>query len=169
FRILLEEPEPSLNIALERLNSLLYKNIQGRLEDTRNMTLSLLRHENGHIDICGQHEKVILVRHDGTLEIHDTANLGIYVGLMEDISYTINLLSLTLNKGDQILLFTDGATEAENASKEQFSEKRLATAFKKYAHQSTQEIVESLKAEILAWQGDVPLMDDITLVVVRRT
>lgn len=168
FRILLEDPEPSLKTALERLNSLLYKNIQGRLQDTRNMTLAFLRHQNGKVDLCGQHEKVIVMRKLNAIEIYDTKDLGIYVGLMEDISYTLHTLSIELEHGDQLLLYTDGATEAENNTGEQFSEMRLAQSFKKHAAKPVQEIVESIKKEIIQWQGEVPLLDDITLLAVRR-
>ena len=168
FRILLEEPEPKLEHALAQLNALLYKNIQGRLQDTRNMTLCLLRHEKGRVDICGQHEKVILIRKSGTLEIHDTRDLGIYVGLLEDISHTINSMTLQIESGDQILLFTDGATEAENPAGEQYSEVRLAETFLKNREKPVQDIVTAIKADIIKWQAGVPLYDDITLLVLRR-
>lgn len=172
FRILLEDPEPSLPDALNKLNSLLYKNVQVRLLDSRNMTLSLFRHERGRLTVCGQHEKVIVARAGGMLEFLDTADLGLYVGLVEDISATVNTLDIQLDTGDTVLLYTDGATEAEDPKGEQYGESRLGKALMRAlaASPSTpDQILQTVKKDIFTWMAGGDLQDDITMVVFRKT
>jgi serine phosphatase RsbU (regulator of sigma subunit) len=71
----------------------------------------LLDYEMGQLALSGQHEEVIVVRADGSLEQIDMIDLGFPIAL-EDISPIINQAKISLGRGDMVVLHTDGITEA---------------------------------------------------------
>ena len=73
-----------------------------------------------------------------------------------------------LNVGDTLLLYTDGASEAENEQGAPFSEDRLARVVSQHRELSAAHTIEALHAEIEAFRADRSNRDDVTLVVVRR-
>ena len=56
----------------EVLNRVIYDNAR-RMNCDRNLTLSLLQYRDKVVTISGQHEEVLVVRENGTLERHDLA------------------------------------------------------------------------------------------------
>ena len=71
---------------------------------------------------------------------------------------------VALERGDRLLLFTDGLTEARNGAGEEFGERRLVDLM--VAHRDLEP--ERLKDEILEAVGRFgsgSLLDDATLVV----
>lgn len=48
---------------------------------------------------------------------------GLPLGILEDYQY--QTISFALSRGDMLLLFTDGVTEARNSDEEQYGETRL--------------------------------------------
>jgi catechol 2,3-dioxygenase-like lactoylglutathione lyase family enzyme len=66
--------------------------------------------------------------------------------------------------GDTLLLYTDGATEAFNDADEEFREKRLIEALRRYRGRSSQTVIASLVDEIHQFSPREQ-QDDITLIV----
>jgi serine phosphatase RsbU (regulator of sigma subunit) len=99
---------------------------------------------------CG-HVTPFLVR-GGTLARTQPQNPP--VGLLEDVSYTTETYDLA--PGDRLVVFTDGITEAQNASGEFFGDDRLQEAV---ATNSFDEIF----ARMQAFCRDTPLNDDCTV------
>lgn len=89
------------------------------------------------------------------------------LGLVEDNS--LGLGRVTLEEGDILLLYTDGVTEATNASRESFGTQRLAWALVQNAERTSRELVGAIRQELYAFAGGAEMSDDVTLVVgVRR-
>lgn len=170
IRTCLEDAKVELGASLAHVNSVIYKNVQLRMGDGRNLTLALLHHKEGRVRISGQHETIILLRKDsGEAEQIDTSDLGICVGMIDDISPMIAETSFELRPGDMMLLYTDGATEAENPSAEQFTVERLMESLVKARDLSGKEIMDRLFADIKDWISTAPMYDDITLMLVRKS
>ncbi|XXX76366.1 PP2C family protein-serine/threonine phosphatase [Sorangium sp. So ce134] len=72
-----------------------------------------------------------------------------------------------LEGGDALLWFTDGVTECENASNEQFTEKRLRALFQSVATYAPEEARDAIVAAVTRFRGERSLDDDMTLVVAR--
>ncbi|WP_032908326.1 SpoIIE family protein phosphatase, partial [Mesorhizobium sp. LNHC252B00] len=70
--------------------------------------------EDERVTLSGQHEDVLVVRADGNVERIDTMDLGLPVGLENDISKFIATRDIVFGSGDVIVLHTDGVTEAED-------------------------------------------------------
>ncbi len=170
IRSLLDGGHIKLQDALNQINMILYRNIQDRMNDRRNLTLSLLHYEEGKVRITGQHESVVLLRRDAQHAIQiDTLDLGMYVGLTNDsFEDFVEETSFDFNKGDIMLLYTDGATEAENEKQQLFGIDRMMKVLEKNRDKSSKEIVNEITKEIYAFIGKKQLLDDISLVVVKR-
>ncbi len=79
----------------------------------------------------------------------------------------IESASATLESGDVLLLYTDGATEAHNLEKQLFGEARLQETLKALRKKSASEIREGVLEKIRDFVGQAPPHDDLTLIVMK--
>lgn len=75
--------------------------------------------------------------------------------------------SVTLTKGDSLLLYTDGVTEVLNTSNEQFGQDRLAELFRQSTHLSAPNILQSVLQKASAFGDNRSLADDLTMVALK--
>jgi serine phosphatase RsbU (regulator of sigma subunit) len=169
LRVCLEEAHADLIKSLAYVNATLYKNVQTRMNDSRTLTLALLHHKDGEVRLAGQHETVILLRKENEeAEEIDTMDLGCCVGMIDDIEPMLAETKFDLHAGDLVLLYTDGATEAENPAHEQYGVDRLKKSLADGRELPAKALVEHLFTDIKKWIGEAPVYDDITLVLVRK-
>lgn len=115
-----------------------------------------------HYSNCG-HFPALLMRRDETVEKLTTAGMALGVEPFD----RVDVRKTSLEKGDSLLLFTDGVVEAHNAQMEMFGERRLIEAFKKRQSLCSKEIVDEIIEEVLLFSEDVPQYDDLTLLVLK--
>ncbi|RLC58941.1 MAG: hypothetical protein DRI80_13220 [Chloroflexota bacterium] len=72
-----------------------------------------------------------------------------------------------LSPSDVLVLYTDGVTEAFNASREMFGVERLIEAVRTHSALSAQGLLEAIETEVTAFTDEAPQSDDITLLVMR--
>ena len=72
---------------------------------------------------------------------------------------------LDLQHDDRLVLFTDGLTEAVDASGEQFGEERLIRLLREHRHESAEDLKEILFNAVGEFCGDT-FHDDAALMVV---
>ncbi len=152
---------------LSTLNSALYGNVR-RMGSDKNLTLCLIEYAAGKIRLSGQHENMIVVRRDTTLELYDTIDLGFPIGLESDIARFIGQTTVELQPGDGVVLYTDGVTEAEDMAREQYGLRRLAEVLKRNWSQSAEAIKGAVVADLTSHIGAQTVYDDITLVVAKQ-
>ena len=169
LRTALEATGGDLVPALVRVNSVIYKNVSERMGDARNLTLALLRYQDGLVKLAGQHESVIVVRASGEVEEIDTLPLGINVGLLGEVDDMMNETSFAFGPSDLMVLYTDGVTEAEAPDKSQYGVQRLKDAVASRRTLPCEQIVHGVFTDIYRWIAGGTVYDDITLVLVRRT
>ena len=73
-----------------------------------------------------------------------------------------------LQPGDRVFLYTDGVTEAESLHDLDYGEPRLEAYLAAARGASDQELIEGVRADVLAFCGSSPPRDDMTLMVVAR-
>jgi len=75
---------------------------------------------------------------------------------------------IQLQKGETILLFTDGVTEAVNTTFEEFGNKRLEETLAELSLHSCKEMIEVVRADVASFAGDAEQSDDITVLALKR-
>jgi len=103
----------------------------------------------------------LLLRNNGTTETLQGG--GAVLGALPD--WTYQDYTSQLQPGDQLLLSTDGITEAENAKLEEFGDERLLEAARA-RHRSALEVQRSIMQQVTAFCGG-NFRDDATLLVLR--
>ncbi|WP_222249948.1 SpoIIE family protein phosphatase [Rhizobium leguminosarum] len=152
---------------LTDLNSALFKNIV-RTKIDKHLTLAFLDYDGKEMILSGQHEEVVVVRANGEVQRIDTMDLGIPIGLEADISAFIKTREIAFEKGDLILLHTDGVTEAENDAGELFGIERLCREALRLKGQSAEKVVSGIVSTLMLFIGSQKIYDDITLLAVRH-
>jgi len=92
---------------------------------------------------------------------------GLMLGVRPSEEYAQT--EFTLEKGDRLLLYTDGLVEAENARGEPFGEARLGDFMTTHQEVPAEQFAERLLDEVLGWpeNGSARAQaDDITVVVI---
>lgn len=150
-----------------KINEILYKNVHERLKESHFMTFNALRYQGeGRFEHAGAHLRIIVYRQKlNKCELIRTK--GIYLNLKEDISKSIKNSYFELEKGDIMVLYTDGLTESENPDGEMLDIDRFTCIVKKYAHLKSEAMKEMIMAEVLGWCCN-KMADDMTLVIVKR-
>ena len=92
---------------------------------------------------------------------------GIALGALEDIKLQETEIKLTL--GDEVVLYTDGVTEAIDEKKEQFSQERLIRVIKNNRTLSVLDLMKKISNEIDLFVKNQPQFDDITLMIFKVT
>jgi sigma-B regulation protein RsbU (phosphoserine phosphatase) len=91
---------------------------------------------------------------------------GMILGVRKNVIFEEK--TTTLSKGDLILLYTDGLTEAENIDGEFFGIGRLSDIFIQYAQHSPESIIDELLKHLKQFCQCESFKDDITLMIFRR-
>jgi phosphoserine phosphatase RsbU/P len=94
---------------------------------------------------------------------------GIALGLEkgDQFEHIIKEQQSPLQKGDLLVFYTDGFTEAMNAEKQEYSENQLLQSVQQNRNKSAQDIIEAVKEDIAAFVKDNPQHDDMTMVVIK--
>ena len=90
----------------------------------------------------------------------------IIAGIVKDYPFTEK--NLQLEHGDTLLLYTDGVTEALNIQEEEYGEERLETLLKSATQTDCQQMIDMVKTDVKAFEGDAEQSDDITLLALKR-
>ncbi len=118
---------------------------------------------------CAGHNPMIIYR--GAKHSYElAAGKGIALGFNEGPIFdkTIELHQTVLNRGDGIVLYTDGFPEAMNAKNEEFGDEQFYALVPKYGQGDVQILINGLVGEIAKHRGDAEQSDDLTLLTVRR-
>ncbi|WP_017304221.1 SpoIIE family protein phosphatase [Spirulina subsalsa] len=167
IRTLCEADETSLVRILQILNQAIYANVK-RMDLDRHLTLCLLDYQNGILKITGQHERVIIVRNGGELQLIETLYLGFYIGFERDINDLFNTHTVGLELGDTLVLYTDGIIEAENRREELYGFEQLCRVIQQHHHLTAFAIQQAVIEDVQTHLEGQKLNDDITLIVMKR-
>ena len=100
-----------------------------------------------------------------TGEVRDLDSTGRVLGVMPGAGYETGT-AFTLEPGDALLLYTDGATEAQSPSGAFFGLERLTGAFSASARDGPEAVLQTVRTALRAFTGGAPNRDDLTLLAV---
>ncbi|MGK7893368.1 MAG: CHASE2 domain-containing protein [Xenococcus sp. (in: cyanobacteria)] len=152
---------------LDTLNRTLYQNVQ-RMNSDKNLTLAIINYLDKKVSISGQHEETLLVRASGQIERIDTMDLGLPIGITDDIADFIDHTVVELNSGDGLVLYTDGIPEAFNLKKQQYGMERFCEVISQNWQFTAQEIKQAIIDDVQTFIGQQKIFDDMTLVILKQ-
>lgn len=145
------------------VHELLHKTVSEIGRGERYMTFFTARLElktNKMVYTNSAHNFPILVRDNIVMFLDEETNP--MLGFIED--YNIESRETWIHKGDLLLFYTDGITEAYNSKEEMYGEERLITQLKNVSHKSSKEIVKLLHEDLINFREKRFPRDDVTLV-----
>ncbi|UVT17722.1 MAG: SpoIIE family protein phosphatase [Nitrospira sp.] len=110
------------------------------------------------------HNQPLLKRQGGRFEWL-TAQDGPLVGPMPGIAYKESTIRLA--PGDELFLYTDGVTEADNRKRELFGNDRLKTVLDQSGNVSVVDRLGAVMNAVKTFSGNAPQADDITMLGLR--
>jgi serine phosphatase RsbU (regulator of sigma subunit) len=111
------------------------------------------------------HESPFLLRAGGECARLTTG--GVVLSILEDFPYQEETVSLA--PGDILVIFSDGVTEAINPDERAYGERLLHELLHEVRHEPAATIIDRIIASVNSHAGEAPQMDDMTIVVVKRT
>ena len=121
----------------------------------------ILNLNTGLVTYCNAgHNPPILMKKDNTVVSVPLTN-DFILGSIDNITY--HEKTLQLSPGDNLLLYTDGITEAMNTRHEQYSEQRLLENCQELIGKSPKEIVDKITETVGKFVVGAVQSDDITL------
>jgi sigma-B regulation protein RsbU (phosphoserine phosphatase) len=113
---------------------------------------------------AGHNPPILLRAATGALTSLDAT--GPVLGVMPGLPYRGGE-PLTFERGDVLVLYTDGATEAPAPGGELFGEERLEQVVRGAVDSPPAGILEAIRGALSAWTGGRPNRDDLTLAVIQ--
>lgn len=157
------KPDTDLGQVFTEVNDLLCKsNNEGLFITAFEGVLNLVTGEFRFVN--AGHEMPFLARSGHAYEPYKL-RAGFVLAGMEGMKYQSG--SIQLSPGDKIFQYTDGVTEATNASHELYGMKRLSEILARNTDKPPAELLPLIKADIDAFVGEAPQFDDITMLCVE--
>lgn len=146
--------------AMQKINDSLSENNPSCMFVT--LFIGLLDEKTGEFEYANGGHCYPLIINKNTHEVRELSHVsGPMVGVMENIQYTS--AEAVLNSGDTLFLYTDGVTEAMNEAKALYDEKRLKAVLLENNAAGTDELLQKIYGDILAYRGNAEQSDDITM------
>ena len=117
--------------------------------------------KNGHLRFCNAGHNPPMALTDAIRPLDVIPNLPI--GIMEGFEFQEQ--EMPFHYDDALFLYTDGLTEAENATHEQFGVDRTKAALS--GLKSAQEHLDNIKRHVTDFVGDAPQSDDLTILFIH--
>ena len=149
---------------LQSLNELLYDDLN-RAEMFITMFYIKYHTRTGQLNYANAgHNRALLLRHnENNCTQLDTE--GLILGVRSKVAFEEK--TLNMDKGDILMLYTDGITEAQNRQGEFFGITRLCNLFASYENQSPHTIIDNILEEVEGFCQTSSFVDDISMVVLK--
>ncbi|HCX29791.1 MAG TPA: hypothetical protein DHU55_08495 [Blastocatellia bacterium] len=152
----------SPHISMAKVNYLLWESIERNqfvtafygILDVTNKTLTYTN---------AGHNPPLLLDKDGNSKFIERGSLPL--GMFKDTRY--HEYYLTTEPGEVLVLYTDGATEAQSPQGEEFGRDRLAEAVKANRQLGARDLIAAVQKEVVEWTGGVGAGDDVTFFVIK--
>lgn len=127
--------------------------------------MGILRFSTHTVSFANAGHNPPLIRRQGGRFEYFKSRPGFVLGGMEGVRYRSG--ELTLEPGDEIFLYTDGVTEANDRENALYGEERLLAALNALGDVDAQTVCRRVKADVDAFVGDADQFDDITMLSLR--
>lgn len=150
------------HISMSKMNYLLWESIENHqfvtafygVLDATNRTLAYAN---------AGHNPPLLIEPDGTYRYIERGELPL--GMFKDARFYEYYLSI--EAGQTLVLYTDGVTEANDESGEEYGRERLADIAREARHLTAREMIPFIHNDVIRWTNGRGADDDITFVIVK--
>jgi sigma-B regulation protein RsbU (phosphoserine phosphatase) len=150
------------HISMSKVNYLLWESIERNqfvtsfygILDAANRTLAYSN---------AGHNPPFLMEVDGTAHFEERG--GVPLGMFRDTRYYEYFA--TIEPGQVLVLYTDGATEAMNQAREEYGRDRLVEAVRQCRHLSAREMIDFIHHDVINWTEGLGATDDVTFFIVK--
>jgi phosphoserine phosphatase RsbU/P len=101
-------------------------------------------------------------------ELHKPNGIGLGLTGSDLFDDVIQETSITLEQNDVCVFYTDGITEARNASREEFGSDRLVSVILENRHKTARNIREAVLNSVNLFTERQTFDDDLTIVILKR-
>ncbi len=154
---------------LKKVNRQLYPDIK---EDMFiSMAYLILDHRRATVNLSRAGHDAPLLYRAATGELDQIKPPGLVLGIDSGSVFDriTNDLAVPLERDDCLILYTDGVTEALDASGDEFGLDRTMHSVQASARDGAPAILKRLIDDLRSFVGSTPQNDDITLIAIRKT
>jgi PAS domain S-box-containing protein len=156
--------EPTIGALLNRVNGVLASDLEGRHSVT--LVLARLDPSKRTLEyVNAGHVSGYLLRSSGEVG-HVLDSTGPPLGMFPGSDYSSSRI-IQLERGDTMVLLTDGITEAMRDDQDEFGAQRTLRFLRGHLEEPAALLVQGLHDAAGAFSGDGPQQDDIALVVCK--
>jgi phosphoserine phosphatase RsbU/P len=160
------EFQTKLSTLIGRVNLLVNKTFKTE-QFISMMYAELTNSNNGLVVYANAGHSTPILLHAKTDEIERLKATGQILGPFPAEKYHTEYV--LMGKGDILLLYTDGMTDASNEKGEMYGEQRLVQKLRELKHKSPREICQLLLEDVQIHNKLVEYSDDKTIVAIKRT
>ena len=157
-----------LKSIIDRIN-IRYINEKGNIENY--LTGILTRCNGDEVEfINAGHSMPIYynAKEDSAYFVEDEKNQAFGAIGLPDIPTNFISHTVKMSRGDELIFFTDGATEATNSNGDDFGKDRLLRSIFRNADRPLTTQINCVISDILTFIGDEPRKDDITIIILKK-
>ena len=114
---------------------------------------------------AGHNPPIVFRGRNGSSEILHLKPTDIPIGISGDLQFTTRTFQLASD--DVLVAYTDGITEQQNPHGEMWGEEKFEILLGSCHRASSEQIIESILAEVSAFANGQPQRDDMTLMVMK--
>jgi sigma-B regulation protein RsbU (phosphoserine phosphatase) len=120
---------------------------------------------NGKVEISNAGHPAPLIARNDAVEPLDGASLP--VGMFGEEEFT--LTELSLDRGEFMVVYSDGVSEAMDASSAEYGIERLRSLIENHRKNNPSDLLSACREDLIAFRGHARRNDDATLFVLART
>jgi sigma-B regulation protein RsbU (phosphoserine phosphatase) len=136
-----------------------------RVAPQATLFIATLDPATGSLDYCNAgHPPSLVMRADGQMEALSEG--GTVLGVVTETSFDKG--HVEMGAGDVLLAYSDGIVESSNSAEVEFGYERLEAQLRLARTGSAEAVLFSVLGAVQDFAAPLPLMDDTSLVVVRR-
>lgn len=119
---------------------------------------------SGEIDLCNAGHLPVIACSSGLTRL--IASSGLPIGMFCNEQFPVQRLQMA--KGATLALVTDGVTETENATGDDYGIERVAAIVQRHHRSPVADLIGESLRDLSSFTGPVRPADDVTILVIRR-
>ena len=156
-----------LKSILDRIN-IRYIKEKGNIENYLTGILSRTKGDSVEFINAGHSMPIFYSAKDDSAYYVEDDNTAFGAIGLPDIPTNFVSHTVQMSRGDELIFFTDGATEATNSQGEDFGKDRLLKSIFRNADRPLTTQVNCIVSDILTFIGNEPRKDDITIIILKK-